>query len=90
MIHSRYIFVKSFVPRQDYTTHRFMFSHVHEVLFGVDDGFFDKFWGGVNHVPEVLDERGARVCLRAAETQARTAAYTGGPAPHLLNPRKNI
>lgn len=90
MIHSRYIFINRFVPRQAYAAHRFMFSHVHQVLFVVDDGFFDKFWRGVNHVPEVLDGRGARVCFRAAETQARTAAYTGGPAPHLLNPRKNI
>lgn len=66
-----------------YIAHRFMFSQVHEVLFGVDDGFFDEIWGGVNHVPEVLDGRGMRVCLRAAETQARTAAYTGRPAPAL-------
>ena len=64
-----------------------MFSQVHKVLLGINDGFFDKFWGGVNHVPEVLDGRDVRVCSRAAETQARTAAYTGGPAPRLMNPR---
>lgn len=46
MIHSRYIFVNSFLLRHA--------SQVHEILLGVDDGFFDKFRGGANHVPRSL------------------------------------